>query len=583
MKTDDNYIFSIVILGPVFVIPAIAILLFLAILQNEETDYKKSLSTLEQRVVEQNKKRISEKVKNTSDLITYERSLIQEDLHKRIKQRVDDAKKIALNLYEKHHNTLSEKQLQNIIIDALRPLLWNEGESFIWILDYEGVFYLAPEYLRHLEGSSIIDFKDATGREVIKEEIALCRTKTEGFLWDTFTKPNGEPGKQYKQLAYVSAFGHFDWYLGSSEFLQTAINKTDTRLLEKISTISSQNNEHIFIVNRAGDILLHPLDPALQGQNIYTSKDPHMSDAVPIFDNILNNNINGFIHYKWYHPVSKTLGKKISFIEQIQGTDWLIGSGFFQSDILELLHAEKEKTTLQKNNNRDNILIIGVFLIFLAFILSVFISIWIKKKFYLYEKRITHNNTELKELNDLLEKKVKERTMRLEAINTQLERLATTDALTQVHNRYFFMECIDSEVKRFYRYGSVFSLIMFDLDYFKQINDKYGHQKGDEILIAVSRLAEDTLRGTDTLFRFGGEEFMVILPHTELEEAYEIADRMRILIEKSDFGLQMPTTISVGVVSFEDGDSVDSIISKVDTLLYRSKDEGRNSISKMPD
>jgi diguanylate cyclase (GGDEF)-like protein len=93
-------------------------------------------------------------------------------------------------------------------------------------------------------------------------------------------------------------------------------------------------------------------------------------------------------------------------------------------------------------------------------------------------------------------------------------------------------------------------------------------------------LVESSLRNTDTLFRFGGEEFMVILPETDLDEAYEIADRMRLLVEKNDFGLELKTTISIGVVVFKDGDSVDSIISKVDTLLYHSKDEGRNSISK---
>lgn len=552
-------------------------------LQQEETDYKKSLSTLEQGVLEKNKKRISEKIKNTSSLIVYERSLIQDNLHERIKQRVDDAKKIALHLYEKHHKTLPKKQLQSVIIDALRPLMWNEGESFIWILDYQGVFYLAPEYLRHMEGRSILDFKDATGREIIKEEIALCRSQGEGFLWDTFTKPNGVPGKQYKQLAYVSSLGHYDWYLGSGEYLQTAIDKTDAQLLEKISTISNHNNEHIFIMNRAGDILLHPLDPALQGQNIYTSKDPHMANVVPIFDNVLKKNINGFISYSWRHPHSKTLEKKITFIEQIKGTDWLIGAGFFKSDIIELVHAEQEKIALKKSNNMNNVLVIGGTLIVLAFILSLVLSIWIKKKFYLYEKKIIRKNTKLKELNELLEKKVKERTIKLEASNTKLDRLAKTDALTQIHNRYFFMECLDAEVKRYYRYYSVFSLIMFDLDYFKQINDTYGHQKGDEILIEVSRLVKQSLRDSDSLFRFGGEEFMVILPHTQLNEAYEIADRMRLLIEKSDFGLQTPTTISVGVVAFTDGDSVDSVISKVDTLLYHSKDEGRNSISKMPD
>jgi diguanylate cyclase (GGDEF)-like protein len=569
-----------VIWGPIFIIPAIAILLLVITLQNEEKNYQSNLNILKQNIIEKNKKRISERVKKTSDLIIYEKSLIKEELHKRIKQRVYNAKNIALNLYQKYHNTLSKDQLQRVIIDTLRPLQWNDGESFIWILDFEGIMHLAPEYLHHKEGRSIIDFKDATGREIIKEEIALARSPGEGFLWDTFTKPSGVQHQQYKQLAYVTAFGHYDWYLGSAEYLDTAIQKMDTLLLKKISTVSSRNDEHIFIINHKGNILLHPLDPDIEGHNIYTSNDPHMAEVVPVFEGVLKNRVNGFINYEWHHPATKRLDKKTTFVKHIPNTDWLIGSGFFHADIADLIHSEEEMISFGKVKNKQEILTAGLFFILMSFLISFMISQWIKKKFYLYEKRITRKNTELKDLNEMLEKKVKERTMNLEVVNTKLERLATTDALTQLHNRYFFMQSLEAEVKRFYRYHSVFSLIMFDLDYFKQINDTYGHQRGDEILIEVSRLVESSLRNTDTLFRFGGEEFMVILPETDLDEAYEIADRMRLLVEKNDFGLELKTTISIGVVVFKDGDSVDSIISKVDTLLYHSKDEGRNSISK---
>ena len=122
---------------------------------------------------------------------------------------------------------------------------------------------------------------------------------------------------------------------------------------------------------------------------------------------------------------------------------------------------------------------------------------------------------------------------------------------------------------------------MFDLDHFKQINDRYGHQKGDEILVSTSQLIAHALRETDTLFRFGGEEFMVLLPETGLDKAFDIAERMRRLIEEHDFGLEAPATISIGVAVFQESDSIDSIIRKVDALLYQAKNKGRNSISKM--
>jgi len=577
-----NSIVPVFIWGPIFIIPTITILLLAYTMQKKDSNYHSSLHVLEDNIIEKNKKRVSERVNNTSNLISYEKSFIKKELHKRIQQRVDDAKKIAINLYNQHHKTLEEKQLKRVIIDAIRPLVWNGGESFIWILDYKGVFYLAPEYLRHLEGTSIINFKDATGREVIKEEIKLVKSKGSGFLWDTFTKPNGKKDKQYKQLAYVTDFGHFNWYLGSSEYLDTATKATDALLLEKISTISTQHNEHIFIINRDGNILLHPSNPKLQGENILSSVHPHMTRIASIFKAGLSEKINRFIQYPWPHPVSKELNLKTTYVKDIEGTDWIIGSGFFAGDIEKLVDTEKEKIVLQHEEYHQDTLTLGSLLIIIAFILSVFISRWLKTLFKLYETTIQEHNSKLKELNEHLEAKVKRRTIRLENANAKLERLVTIDALTKIHNRYYFMERIEAEIKRFHRYKNVFSLIMFDLDYFKQVNDNYGHQKGDEILISISQLVQGSLRDTDILFRFGGEEFMILLPQTELEEAYDIADRTRKMVEEKQFGLDTATTISIGVVEFQEGDSVDSIVSKADTLLYQSKDKGRNSISKMP-
>ncbi len=574
-------IFTVLIWGPVFIIPITVAAILFAIVRNEEKSYQNSLHALEKNIIEESKKRIFQKAKSVSDLITYEKSILERELHERIKQRVYDAHKVASNLYERHHKSMPEKKLKSIIIDALRPLLWNEGESFIWILDYKGIFYLAPEYLRHLEGSSILDLKDASGREIIKEEIALSRSVGEGFIWDTFTKPHGVPGKQYKQLAFVKAFGHYDWYLGSGEYLDTAVKRTNTQLLKTISSLTRQNNDHIFILRHNGDILLHPRDPKIEGENVFTSNKPHLAKVRPLFKSILKNRSRGFVSYEPEDPLSKQAKKKTVYFMQIFDTDWIVGSGFVYNDIAKTIHTEKERTRLQQEESRKKMLTLGVLLVLLSFVISIIISRWIERQFFNYEKKIKGQNMALKELNESLESKVKERTLKLEEANRQLEKLATTDALTQVHNRYFFMESLEAEVKRFQRYQNPFSLIMFDLDHFKQINDRYGHQKGDEILVSTSQLIAHALRETDTLFRFGGEEFMVLLPETGLDKAFDIAERMRRLIEEHDFGLEAPATISIGVAVFQESDSIDSIIRKVDALLYQAKNKGRNSISKM--
>ncbi len=123
------------------------------------------------------------------DIMIYERSTIEERLKEKVKDRVKQAYEIGQNIYKQNIHKNSEAQVKKMITDALRPMIWNEGESFIFILDKNGVSALAPEYLKNFEQKSIIDFKDATGRYVIKEEIALVKKEGEGFLWDTFTRP----------------------------------------------------------------------------------------------------------------------------------------------------------------------------------------------------------------------------------------------------------------------------------------------------------------------------------------------------------------------------------------------------------
>ena len=157
---------------------------------------------------------VKSKVDNMREHIVYRKSIVKKELTLRIKQRVLDAHKIAKSIYETYKDEKSDKYIKELIVNILRPLTWNDGDSFIWILDYDGVFHLAPEYLRHKEGTSIIDFKDMSGNYVVKDEINICKTKGEGFLWNTFTKPNADIDEQYKQVSFVKAFGFYDLYLG---------------------------------------------------------------------------------------------------------------------------------------------------------------------------------------------------------------------------------------------------------------------------------------------------------------------------------------------------------------------------------
>ncbi len=160
----------------------------------------------------------------------------------------------------------------------------------------------------------------------------------------------------------------------------------------------------------------------------------------------------------------------------------------------------------------------------------------------------------------------------------QVEQLAVTDTLTETYNRRKFDEIAGQEHRRAEHEKIPFSLIMFDLDHFKKVNDKFGHSIGDQVLKHLCRLIRGLIRQGDLLIRWGGEEFLLLLPATEIDEAGPFAERVRLEVEKKDFPIAGQITISLGVAQLQEGDSIDALLKRVDSALYRAKQKGRNRV-----
>lgn len=183
-----------------------------------------------------------------------------------------------------------------------------------------------------------------------------------------------------------------------------------------------------------------------------------------------------------------------------------------------------------------------------------------------------------------LEAKVKERTQALEKANEQLVELNTTDELTGVRNRRFFNASLNVDIKRANRTQTAISLLMLDIDHFKQFNDRYGHVAGDECLKDVAGILLDSVtRSEDCVARYGGEEFAIILPGTQLEGALKVAESIRENVARHATHTQdgpSHITVSIGVTSLvpEEHASGDYVIQLADSALYRAKELGRNRI-----
>ncbi len=160
---------------------------------------------------------------------------------------------------------------------------------------------------------------------------------------------------------------------------------------------------------------------------------------------------------------------------------------------------------------------------------------------------------------------------------TQARIRANTDELTGLYNHRHFHERLDQEITRDSRFGGTFSLIMMDVDLFKSYNDIYGHLAGDQVLRKVGEYIESSIRGIDLAFRYGGEEFAVILPEARIEDAYKVAERIRKTIEAKTSLKAMPITVSLGIANWpNDGVMKEEIIGRADEALYRAKQMGRN-------
>jgi len=156
--------------------------------------------------------------------------------------------------------------------------------------------------------------------------------------------------------------------------------------------------------------------------------------------------------------------------------------------------------------------------------------------------------------------------------------MARYDALTGLLNRHSMGERLDDEIARARRTGDPLALVYVDLDHFKKINDRYGHGTGDTVLRHAARLFSENLRRHDALGRWGGEEFLVCLPHTDLEAARAVAQKLRLAVATYDFELDAPLTCSFGVTCYRLGESAELLLSRADEQLYRAKEEGRDRV-----
>lgn len=212
---------------------------------------------------------------------------------------------------------------------------------------------------------------------------------------------------------------------------------------------------------------------------------------------------------------------------------------------------------------------------------------------YSYEEAISKGASDFvfkpvrfEELLLRLRRVLKERRLTQERIHMleKLKRLSITDGLTKLYNSRYFYNQLKIEIDRTTRYQRPLSLLLMDIDKFKEYNDNFGHLEGDKVLIRLGQVIKSCLRKMDSAYRYGGEEFTIILPETEGDEAATVAERIRAAVEAERFFPQEESdpiciTISVGVTEFNWQEEIAVFVQRADKAMYQSKQSGRNRVS----
>jgi diguanylate cyclase (GGDEF)-like protein len=197
---------------------------------------------------------------------------------------------------------------------------------------------------------------------------------------------------------------------------------------------------------------------------------------------------------------------------------------------------------------------------------------------YWQDRELEQHNRELRRINESLERQVEARTRELVAKNQELERLSITDPLTGLYNRLKLDQLLALEFARSQRYATSFATVILDIDKFKSVNDTYGHQTGDQVLVELAGILTNQTRDVDYVGRWGGEEFLVIASNTEIEGACELAEKLRQKVASHQFPRVGEKTASFGIAVYDPGESIADLMGRADRALYRAKESGRNRV-----
>ncbi|MDO6827186.1 cache domain-containing protein [Poseidonibacter sp. 1_MG-2023] len=512
-------------------------------------------------------------------------NLLEKNYNQKIeaeKEEIKNTINIAYNVIENTYYENKNDDKKNILLKINKQLrnqrFYDNASGYYFIYSNNGTSILHP-HLPHLEGTNFSTFKDESTKLALKKLLLFLEKKNAGYVSWKWYKPNKNTEKKSEvkeKIGYLKKFAPLNIFIGSAKYKDDIELSVKKNLQELLNIIRYDKDNYIFAYDELGNTISH-IKKDLIGKNRWDISSNGRLLMQEIIKKAFTTDGSYIKYLATINPSTKESSNKISYVKLFSRTNWAIGTGMYNSIIFENI---KNKQKLMKKN-LDNTIYKVIIYSFLITSFSLLIMILISRKVGDIIKKYKDHLTEI---NNTLELKVKDRTKELEDSKNLLKEMTLRDPLTNLYNRRYFESIIDELMSLSIREEESLCLIMLDIDKFKNINDNYGHDIGDEVLKKLADNLLSRLRQSDVITRIGGEEFAIVFPKTSIDGAYKTSEKIRKAVEKLEIKIKenilISFTVSIGIAIFDKNidKDVHSILKRADIALYQAKDTGRNKV-----
>lgn len=512
---------------------------------------------------------------------------LKEQLATKVKQAHQQATKIL-----KNNADLPLSRQKELIIDTLRAIRFNEGRGSVFIVDGDGTLQLSPAAANgNQSDTGAATMPSREHHQFIKS--TLKQVKDQGELYVEGLTPdvvNAPHLQSDPTVSFYKSLEPLNWVIGTEESMDAFEQNTKAQLIEILTKLQMNKRLKLFIADE--DLTLLALPGRLPAIN-KPGLDKVLPENIKIVKSAIQlakNNDNRVIEARWFDRSTESYTPILLYISLEPNWKWLIGSYVTLADIEQEIGLNRSRLAEQVE---DRLLDIAAILI-IAYLIAIMIGLVFYRKtrwhFNLFIERLqsaandnrplSSDMISIQEFNTLAQT-MNEQLNKRALLQQELERLAQKDPLTDLFNRRRMDELLSLEVARTKRNNRAFCLILADIDHFKNVNDTYGHEAGDQVICAVAKILKTSLREQDSVARWGGEEFLIMLPDTLMEQAEKVANKIRKLCENHTVYYEdkpIRFTLTFGIEEFDDSKDIKAAIAAADDALYQGKNQGRNVV-----